>query len=467
MLLYSLSILLCYSISTAHAQSGRCGSLFRDRVCDCQGYEQYCNTDNGWCGDTSDHRDAQAGDEYDCPSTTNTDGEVWTQLGVDIDGVANGDKFGRSVSMSTDGKTVAAGAHWNDENGSKSGQVRIADYDEEKSRWIPVGNRINGAVPNEYFGWSVSLSSDGRTVAISAYGGKTGAGGKLVRVYSYSADSSTWIQVGDDIVGEDDGDMFGVSVSMSKDGKIVAAGAIMNDDNGFNSGHVLVHEYSEIQSKWIQLGDAIQGKDERESIGKSISLSGDGKILAIGMGIPVLYGGSDSDGGHVRIYQYVGTNWIQLGNDIDGESAGDYFGMYVSISLYGNRVATSAKFNDANGIDSGRVSIYEYYGLDWILVGDHIYGETAFGKFGTSLSMSQNGERVAIGTSTTDQVRIYSVNEDETAWYQVGDDINGENLSESFGTSVSMSSNGKRLAVGAPLDGGKKRGIVRTFKLTD
>merc|ERR1712150_136975 len=46
--------------------SGRCGPLFGDRSCDCSGWEIYCNTDNGWCGDTDAHKNAQAGDEYDC-----------------------------------------------------------------------------------------------------------------------------------------------------------------------------------------------------------------------------------------------------------------------------------------------------------------------------------------------------------------------------------------------------------------
>ena len=29
----------------------------------------YCNTENGWCGNTTAHRDAQPGDEYDWDSS--------------------------------------------------------------------------------------------------------------------------------------------------------------------------------------------------------------------------------------------------------------------------------------------------------------------------------------------------------------------------------------------------------------
>ena len=34
-----------------------------------------------------------------------------------------------------------------------------------------------------------------------------------------------------------------------------------------------------------------------------------------------------SDSGHVRIYEWNGTNWGQLGNDIDGEAGGDQSGI--------------------------------------------------------------------------------------------------------------------------------------------
>jgi hypothetical protein len=44
---------------------GRCGPLFGKQVCD-SGY--YCNEENGYCGDTDAHKNAQASTEYDGPS---------------------------------------------------------------------------------------------------------------------------------------------------------------------------------------------------------------------------------------------------------------------------------------------------------------------------------------------------------------------------------------------------------------
>ena len=50
---------------------------------------------------------------------------VYALIGADIDGEAADDKSGTSVSLSSDGTTVAIGAYGNDANGDSSGHVRI------------------------------------------------------------------------------------------------------------------------------------------------------------------------------------------------------------------------------------------------------------------------------------------------------------------------------------------------------
>ena len=49
------------------------------------------------------------------------------QIGSDIDGDAEGDYSGESVSLSSDGTRLAIGASSNSENGDNSGHVRIFD----------------------------------------------------------------------------------------------------------------------------------------------------------------------------------------------------------------------------------------------------------------------------------------------------------------------------------------------------
>ena len=64
-----------------------------------------------------------------------------------------------------------------------------------------------------------------------------------------------------------------------------------------------------------------------------------------------------------------------LGADIDGEAAGDFSGHSVSLSSDGSRVAIGAWQNDGNGTSSGHVRIYDYNGSAWAQVGQDIDGE--------------------------------------------------------------------------------------------
>jgi len=55
---------------------GRCGPEWGGRCNkDLVDYAVYCNVENGWCGTSEDHKNAQEGDEYDwkpksCKGTT-------------------------------------------------------------------------------------------------------------------------------------------------------------------------------------------------------------------------------------------------------------------------------------------------------------------------------------------------------------------------------------------------------------
>ena len=137
-------------------------------------------------------------------------GGTWTQVGDDINGEAAGDLSGSSVSMSSDGTRVAIGAPHNDGTGSNAGHVRV--YAESGGTWTQVGDDIDGEAAGDGSS-SVSMSSDGTRVAISATGNAgTGSNAGHVRVYAESG--GTWTQVGDDIDGEAASDISGNSVSM-------------------------------------------------------------------------------------------------------------------------------------------------------------------------------------------------------------------------------------------------------------
>ena len=104
----------------------------------------------------------------------------------------------------------------------------------------------------------------------------------------------------------------------------------------------------------------------------------------------------------------------QIGADIDGEAAWDRSGSSVSLSSDGSRVAIGAHRNDGAGSDSGHVRIYELSGGSWTQLGADIDGEAAGDGSGRSVSLSSDGSRVAIGAIMNDgagtdagHVRIY------------------------------------------------------------
>jgi hypothetical protein len=76
----------------------------------------------------------------------------WVQLGVDIDGESEGDQSAYSVSLSSDGSTVAIGAPNNPANGSSSGHVRVYNFDSESSAWIQLGSDIDGEFSDDLLG---------------------------------------------------------------------------------------------------------------------------------------------------------------------------------------------------------------------------------------------------------------------------------------------------------------------------
>ena len=98
------------------------------------------------------------------------------------------------------------------------------------------------------------------------------------------------------------------------------------------------------------------------------------------------------------------SSLTQIGGDIDGESGDDYSGHSVSFSSDGSRVAIGAYLNNGIGAYSnfGHVRIYDYNGSAWVQVGADIDGEAAYDLSGYSVSLSSDGTRVAIGAIDND-----------------------------------------------------------------
>lgn len=333
---------------------------------------------------------------------------TWTQIGDDINGEAAGD-LTFFVSLSSDGSIVAIGAPANDGNANNAGHVRI--FKNESGVWTQIGEDIDSNGDSDRFGSSVSLSSDGTIVAIgSRLGNGNGIDSGRVRVYENI--NNTWIQINEDINGEAAGDQAGFDVSLSSDGNIVAVGAPANDGNGNISGHVRIYENKD--NVWNQIGQDIDGEANLNGSGANVSLSCNGSIVAIGASGN---NDSGNDSGHVRVYKNIDNTWTQIGQDIDGEAAFDRSGTSVSLSCDGSVVAIGAPGNSENDLNTGHVRIYQNQNGTWVQIGQDIDGELGNSYIGTSVSLSYDGRIVATGafrrnsdnTSSTGHVEVYSL----------------------------------------------------------
>jgi hypothetical protein len=384
-----------------------------------------------------------------------------TQAGLDLDGEAAGDNSGRSVSMSSNGNRLAIGAFSNDGNGTDAGHVRV--YELAGGAWSQVGADIDGEAAGDFSSLSLSLSSSVNRLAIGApRNDGNGANAGHVRVFELVG--GLWMQLGLDIEGEAAADESGISVAFSSSGNRLAIGAFFNDGNGSKAGHVRVFELT--GGLWTQIGLDIDGEAAGDQSGYSVSMSSSGNRLAIGA---FSNAGNGFEAGHVRVYDLAGGTWIQLGADIDGESAGDLSGYSVSLSATGSRIAIGAVGN--NGF-AGHVRVFELVGNAWTQLGSDIDGEASADESGTLVSISSDGNRLAIGAPSNagggfgaGHVRVYEFI--AGSWMQFGMDIDGEATGDASGLSLSMSPDGNHLAIGALFNDGSgtDAGHVRVYDL--
>ncbi len=99
---------------------------------------------------------------------TNSSGE-WVQIGQNIDTERAIDFSCESVNLSSDGRTIAIGAYYNDGNSHASGHVHVYSFNDtgdSTGKWTQVGPDIDGERAGDTSDWSVSLSNNGMIVAI-------------------------------------------------------------------------------------------------------------------------------------------------------------------------------------------------------------------------------------------------------------------------------------------------------------
>jgi hypothetical protein len=212
------------------------------------------------------------------------------------------DYFGWSVALSGDGDTLAVGAwaessdatgvNGDQRNNSAptSGAVYVLTRD--GSTWSQQAYvKASNPDPNDLFGWSVALAADGNTLAVGAYyEDQTGA------AYVLARSGSTWSQQAYvKASNAEPADIFGDSVALSSDGNTLAVSAFSeasnatgvggdeSDNSALNAGAAYV--FARSGSTWSQqayVKASNTDADDQFGWAGSVALAGDGNTLAVG-----------------------------------------------------------------------------------------------------------------------------------------------------------------------------------------
>ena len=317
----------------------------------------------------------------------------YSPIGLDrMFGKETGDEFGSSVSMSNDGQRVAVGARSSSSlpDKKKNGEVTVFEYSQATNSWAQLGSAIKGLDEIDRFGWSVSMSGDGNRVAAGAPKGNGGTGSASIHEYN----GLDWISSFDDIlVGINDDDRAGFSVALSNDGTTLAVGAYTSSNSGLtNSGSVTVYRIDGFN--WIVQGQTLGGVTDGAHFGYSVALSGDGMRLVVGSN--GFHAGNMTKTGLCEVFEFLEENssWVKIGGSLgdDNEEAGSH----VSISTDGN-IFSCSKRTSVDGVMIGAVVVLGQNGTDWGVIDTVISSFENSTSFGTSASLSEDGKMLLVG----------------------------------------------------------------------
>ncbi|CAJ1941093.1 unnamed protein product [Cylindrotheca closterium] len=366
--------------------------------------------------------------------------EIWHSLGQGGDGVAAGN-VGWSLSLSSDGHTVAAATQF--KANAKFGHVDVLGWN--GTAWNRVGNRIEGDPMSTVE--SVSLSGDGRRVAIGEPASNDFLG--CVRVFNLNDD--TWFQMGESIRIDGGEVPTRQLVSLSSAGNVLAVGA---------PGVSTLHRNGQVRAfswngyDWRPLGQPIEGKHDHDQYGWSLALSADGQILATGGYNAV------NESANVGVYELTDNLWVQMGSDFQAAMTSDSYTVnYLSLSSDGKTFALGEPGDPTKGQYAGRARVFHFEHERWAQIGQDIFTESKgnqdSGQFGYSISLSSPGNMLAVGgpthasnPRTVASGRAVIFKWSGSAWTQIGQAFDGSDDYQHLGWSVALSDDGNTFAIG-------------------
>jgi len=321
----------------------------------------------------------------------NTANHSWDLVNFQLIGSDPGGLFGYegySVDFSSDGSTLVSGAPY---DGLQNGAAWVFAKDTSKDNtWVQQGPKLIGKDPNgqtPFQGCSVSISSDGNTIASGGSGDNDNAGA----VWIFTRTGTTWSQQGNklEVSAESADGNFGSTVALSGDGNTIAIGGPA--DNGYLGG---VWIFVRNNGTWSQQGSKLVGSNAiaPSHQGYSLAISADGNTVIIG-------GPGDNN--------FTGAAWIFTRSDgtwaeqaklaPDGAASGSAFATSVSVSGDGKTAAIGAR--DDNKFNGATYVYVRQSDNSWVPDGNKLVGTGNVGvaEQGIGVAISADGNLVATG----------------------------------------------------------------------
>jgi hypothetical protein len=323
-----------------------------------------------------------------------------------------GDRLGNVLALSGDGKTLVVGApgedsssspfSYNDASGAGAAYVFVLSG----NQWsLQSRLKAPNAEADDHFGSALAITADGSTIAVGAPAedsSATGVGGSqndnaavgAGAVYVFTRANGAWDQgVYLKASNTTAGSAFGDSVAIASSGGRLAVGSPGESSSTPSSGAVYVFNRSGAvwqQEAFLKAGGGFA------AFGGSVSLSTDGAVLAAGApGWSLLRG-------EAFLFTRSGTLWtnqktIQAHNVADTEYAS--FGRALCLSGVGTTLAVGAP----NELSQGAVYVFTGAGASWSEIA--YLKSTNIGQsdgFGSSVALSADGLKLAVGAPDED-----------------------------------------------------------------
>jgi len=230
--------------------------------------------------------------------------------------------------------------------------------------------------------------------------------------------NNDWITI-EELYGLESSDKLGTSISLSVDESTVifaTSAPNANSESIDNVGAFYIHRYNiiimpstnythpERRSKNTVYGSFYNG-----NFGSSVSFSSNnnngGDRIAVGSKLYSSDDGNLINNGLCNVYEYIKTDWIQIGNSIIGEYNNSLLGSKVILSDDGNHVAITSKINIVSGdLYPTIVQMYEYSGENWgsNVKDDFRYDNKSDVGYGSNIVLSDDGNFLVISSDDDD-----------------------------------------------------------------